>query len=258
MPLIPVRSPEEIRREVDLERARPEAAHYDPGLYFRHAVTADVVLFTVRGRDLKVLLIQRKQWPFAGRWALPGGFVRSDEGLDEAARRELREETSVADVRLQQLAAFGDPHRDPRSRVITVAYFALLSSDELRLRADTDARRADWWSIYNLPALAFDHDLILDCALERLRGQIWTSDVARQLMPRKFTLTALQSAYEVVLGRALDKRNFRKKVLASEMLEPLEETHRQGAHRPARLYRFRQPSAEAPAAIPGAGLERRW
>jgi len=233
-----VRSFEQIRAEVEAEKQSAEAAAYDAAQFFRPSVTVDVVIFTVQDRDLKVLLISRKWWPFAGRWALPGGFVLEEEGLDEAARRELREETGVSDVHFEQLHTFGEPGRDPRTRVITVAYYALVAAEDLALTAATDAHEASWWSVYGLPPLAFDHDRILARALRRLRERILDSNVAFQLMPERFTLTALQATYEVILDRRLDKRNFRKKILSSEVLEETGETWMEGRHRPARLYRF--------------------
>lgn len=185
-----------------------------------------------------MLLVRRGQWPFRDRWALPGGFVKEHEGLEEAASRELHEETGVKDVFLEQLQTFGDPGRDPRTRVITVAYYALVPSEKLALRAEGDARDVGWWSVYELPELAFDHDRILSTALTRLRYKIMATNVAFQFMSEKFTLTQLQRTYEIVLGKELDKRNFRKKILASGVLIETDETHLQGRHRPARLYKF--------------------
>jgi len=236
-----VRSYEEIRAEVEAEKNRREALDYDPSRYSWPSVTVDVVLFTVQDRDLKVLLVVRRGWPFRGRWALPGGFVQiaQEEELEQAALRELHEETGVSDVYLEQLRTFGHPARDPRGRVITVAYYALVACEHLALAAGSDADETGWFSVYRLPALAFDHDRILNRALVRLRERIWDSNVACQLVPEKFTLTALQATYEVILDKRLDKRNFRKKILSSEVLEETGETWREGRHRPARLYRFR-------------------
>lgn len=212
---------------------------YDPSQYERPSVTVDVVIFTIRVRQLHVLLIRRAAWPFAGRWALPGGFVRPDETLDEAARRELREETGVADVYLQQLRAFGDPGRDPRTWVITVAYTALIPSDTLTLRADTDAADALWFPIDDLPQpLAFDHEQILEAALGALRERLDTrSQTVRSLLPNRFTLTQMQEVYEILLGTPLDKRNFRKWVTTMGLVTPTDQTVR-GQHRPAQLYEF--------------------
>ena len=212
---------------------------YDPAAFPRPSVTVDIALFTVRESRLSVLLIQRKDWPFAEQWALPGGFVRPEETLDAAAYRELAEETGVSRVLLEQLRTFGDPGRDPRTWVITVAYTALVASDNLVLRADTDAADARWCPPDALPGpLAFDHQPILDHALRSLRARLGVSlDVAAALLPARFTLSALQEVYEILLGRPVDKRNFRKWVLAAGSLSPTGDAQR-GRHRPALLYEF--------------------
>lgn len=206
----------------------------------RPAVTVDCVVFGLDAArdDLRVLLIQRGSEPFAGRWALPGGFVLMEESLDEAARRELREETGLSKVFLEQLYTFGEPGRDPRGRVVSVAYYALVNLNEHAPKADTDARSAAWFSLADLPALAFDHDRILQAALVRLRGKLSYEPVGFELLPRKFTLSQLQRLYELVLERALDKRNFRKKILTMGLLVDLDEIEQDVAHRAARLYRF--------------------
>ena len=217
-----------------------EDTKYDVTQYERPSVTVDVVIFTLRSGELQVLLIQRRHWPHAGMWAIPGGFVHMDESLEDAARRELAEETGVDDpgIYLEQLYTFGDPKRDPRTRVITVAYFALIASDRLHLRASSDAVAADWWPAYHPPLLAFDHSHIVKYAIRRLRYKLEYTALALQLLPETFTLTELQDAYEHILNEKLDKRNFRRKVLAAEILS--ETPHvRSGDHRPARLYRFR-------------------
>jgi 8-oxo-dGTP diphosphatase len=212
---------------------------YDPTKYDRPSVTVDVVTFTLRGQDLQVLLIRRKHPPFADYWAIPGGFVQTDESLEVAALRELDEETNVRDVYLEQLYTFGAPDRDPRTRVITVAYFALVPETALpSLRAGDDAADAQWWSMYNLPHLAFDHAEILDYALTRLRYKLEYSAVGFELLPEKFTLSELQSAYEIILGEKLDRGNFRKKLRKAEAVEPTRD-YRDTGGRPARLYRFR-------------------
>jgi 8-oxo-dGTP diphosphatase len=208
-----------------------------PKRFARPSVTVDVVIFTLRDDDLQVLLVKRKSAPFAGRWAIPGGFMRIGEPLQEAARRELSEETGVRDVYMEQLYTFGDPKRDPRGRVITVAYFALVPAP-LAVRAGGDASHACWWSMYRLPPLAFDHADILDYALTRLRYKLEYTAVGFQLLPDTFTLSELQKAYEVVLGAALDKRNFRRKILEAQVIEETGE-FRTGEGRPAMLYRYR-------------------
>ena len=212
---------------------------YDPAAFPRPSVTVDIALFTVREAQLHVLLIQRKDWPFAGQWAMPGGFVRPNETLDAAASRELSEETGVSRVLLEQLRTFGDPGRDPRTWVITVAYTALVASDALTLRADTDAADARWFPAAALPyALAFDHEAILDHALSSLRSRLEQGlEIAAALLPARFTLSGLQEVYEILLGRPVDKRNFRKWVLAAGSLSPTGDEQR-GRHRPALLYEF--------------------
>ncbi len=199
-------------------------------------VTVDIVIFTIQSGTLRVLLVKRAAPPFQGQFAIPGGFVHEGESLEEAAIRELREETGVADVYLEQLYSFGDPKRDPRDRVITVAYFALISADR-SLRAGTDAAEADWWPMDRLPPLAFDHDNILRYALERLRNKLEYTTVGFQLLPEKFTMTELQEVYEAILGKKLDKRNFRRKLALLKILKPLPE-YRRGGQRPAQLHTF--------------------
>lgn len=212
----------------------------------RPAVTVDTVLFTILNDDLQVLLIQRDNDPYAGAWAIPGGFVEMDEDLFDAALRELEEETGVRDIYFEQLYTFGAPKRDPRTRVITVAYFALISADEaqaLSIRAASDAGDTRWWSMYDLPALAFDHDRILAYALQRLRWKLEWTALGFLLLPDEFTLSELQRVYERVLNEELDKRNFRRKFLDLGILEETGHMSK-GDHRPARLYRFTAKAVE--------------
>lgn len=206
--------------------------------YPRPALTVDCVVFGLDEEDLKVLLIERDAPPFEGNWALPGGFVRIDETIDEAARRELEEETGLNIGFLEQLYTFGDVQRDPRARVVTVAYYALLRLDEHPVQAATDARDARWFPVTQLPELAFDHAKILHVAHERLRGKVVYQPLGFELLPRKFTLRQLQHLYETILGRSLDKRNFRKKILGMGLLVELDQWQRDVPHRAARLYRF--------------------
>ncbi len=219
----------------------PETAEtYDVTQYDRPSVTVDVVVFSILNEQLKVLLIKRKAWPYEGMWAIPGGFVKMDESLEDAAYRELAEETNVTgeEVYLEQLFTFGEPDRDPRTRVITVAYVALVGADKLNPQAADDAEDVDWFSVYDLPALAFDHDKILDYALTRLRYKLEYSAVGFQLLPEKFTLRELQDAYEIILGTTLDKGNFRSKLRKTQVVEKVD-GYRDTGGRPARLYRFR-------------------
>lgn len=221
-----------------------KARGYDASKYERPSVTVDVVMMSLRQRDLQVLLIKRRSWPYEGMWAIPGGFVNINESLVDAAKRELQEETGVQDVYLEQLYTFGDPGRDPRTRVITVVYFALLDSARLQVRAADDAVDVGWFSVYHLPELAFDHANILDYALNRLRGKLEYTTIAFNLLPEQFTLRELQRVYEIILHKKLDKRNFRKKILSTGILEDTGAKKMEGTHRPARLYRF-NPVAEA-------------
>jgi 8-oxo-dGTP diphosphatase len=206
--------------------------------YPRGALTVDCVVFGLDDEELKVLLIQRDLPPFEGTWALPGGFVHVDESLDEAARRELEEETGLTNVFLEQLYTFGAVDRDPRERVVSVAHYALVKLSEHRVQAATDARDAAWFGVHDAPTLAFDHATILNMALERLRGKLRYQPVGFELLPKKFALSQLQRLYELVLERKLDKRNFRKRVLAMDLLIETDEVQQDVAHRAARLYRF--------------------
>lgn len=224
--------------------------------YPRPAVTVDCVVFGLDDEDLKVLLIQRAVEPFAGAWALPGGFVKMDESLEEGARRELEEETGITKLFLEQLYSFGDPGRDPRGRVITVAYYALVKLSEHKTKAATDAQDARWFPVGAVLAkdpgrtkgrgaakgeaipLAFDHERIVRTAVERLRGKVRYQPIGFELLPKKFTLTQLQRLYETVLEREIDKRNFRKKILAMNLLEPLDEWQEGVSHRAPQLFRF--------------------
>lgn len=202
-------------------------------------VTVDIVAFAIENGCLEVLLIKRKYQPFRSSWALPGGFVTDkDDRLEDAAHRELVEETNVQDVFLEQLYSFGDRDRDPRGRTVTVAYLALLLADAVNLKADTDASGVAWWPVSQLPELAFDHAEILACACERLKYKIEYSQAAFSLVPDKFTLRELQTVYEAILDRSIDNRNFRKKLLSIEILQELDEMSQQGSFRPARLYRL--------------------
>ena len=209
--------------------------------YPHPAVTTDVVIFTIEDEQLKLLLIKRACEPYQGCWALPGGFVEIDEDLEQGALRELEEETGVTGIFLEQLYTFGKPGRDPRERVITVAYYALVSFDRLLIRAASDAIEVGWFPCSHLPELAFDHEHIVDMANRRLTAKLTYSTIALQLMPDTFTLSEVQQVYEIIQNEQLDKRNFRKRVLAYNCIEDTGKMRRKGSHRPARLYTLKTP-----------------
>ncbi len=207
--------------------------------YPRPALTVDVVIFTLRENRLHVLLIQRGEAPFAGMWALPGGFVRMEESLEDAANREMEEETGLNQAYLEQLYTYGNPGRDPRGRVVSVAYFALIPADApVRSEGGSDARQARWVPVEELPHLAFDHQEIISYALRRLRYKLEYTAAGFELLPEMFTLSEIQRIYEMILGEKLDKRNFRRRILEAGIIEPT--PHRRGGEgRPAQLYRYR-------------------
>lgn len=207
--------------------------------YAKPSLTVDCVVFGLdEDHQLKVMLIKRNLPPFEGEWALPGGFIHIDESLEEAALRELREETGIEEIFLEQLYTFGDVNRDPRERVITVSYYALINLEEHQIEATTDAREAAWFIIDKIPTLAFDHHKILKMALIRLKGKVRYEPIGFELLPQKFTLSQLQQLYETILGQELDKRNFRRKILKMDLLIPLDEMQSGVSHRAARLYSF--------------------
>lgn len=201
-------------------------------------VTVDIVILTLREDDLQVLLVKRRNPPFEGRWAIPGGFVQPDESLEDAAARVLYEETGVRGVHIEQLFTFGTVDRDPRGRMVTVSYFALVPAP-LVLQAGSNTSDAAWKSVYALPEMAFDHDEIVGYALKRLRYKLEYTAVGFRLLPQAFTLSQLQRAYETVLGERLDKRNFRRRILQAQVIEETGEMQ-SGDGRPAKLYCYRE------------------
>lgn len=198
----------------------------------------DCVIFGYAKGKLQIALIERKKTPFKGKWALPGGFIEKNETLEEAAFRELQEETGIQDIYLEQFHVFSDPDRDPRGRVITVAFFALISSEHIELVATEDAEKAEWWPLEKLPPMAFDHAVIFSKGLEALRSAVTLRPLAFQLLPEEFTLTELQMLYEQIFGLKIDKRNFRKKILKMELLKATKKTTAGAKHRPAQLYQY--------------------
>jgi 8-oxo-dGTP diphosphatase len=211
------------------------------------AVAVDVAVFTVLGDALSVLLVQARNGPFAGWWALPGGRVSAGETLDQTASRELGEQTGVRDIYLEQLYTFGSPGRDPQSHVVSVAYVALIFhggrfQNGGPLQGPGPGRKYSqvvWRPVAKLPPLAYDHATVVRRAVARLRAKLEYTNLVYTLLPRSFTLGELQAMYEAILGRRLDRRNFRKKILSTGLLRPLGSVRR-GPHRPAALHAFRR------------------
>lgn len=207
-------------------------------------VAVDNCIFTILDEQLHLLLIQMTKAPLHGLWALPGGLIQDDESLDAAAARILEEETGVTDVYLEQLYTFGDPQRDPFGRVVAVAYVALIHAQGVTLRTMPQYAAVRWWPYAELPArLAYDHSAVAAYAKQRLEWKVTYTNVVWSLLPQKFALSELQKVYEIILGRLLDKRNFRKRILSLGLVAPVGEQAMRGAHRPAMLYHFvsRQP-----------------
>jgi 8-oxo-dGTP diphosphatase len=201
-------------------------------------LTVDAVVFGYVENDLKVLLIKRKYKPFKDCWALAGGFVLKDESIDEAVARELKEETGVDNLFMEQLYTFGDANRDPRGRVVSVAYYGLVKPELFELLASTDAYDAQWFSISDLPELAFDHKHIIEVAYKRLQAKLTYQPIGFELLPEKFPLLEIQNLYETILNAKFDKGNFRKKMLSFGILDELNEKQSNVAHRAAKLFRF--------------------
>ncbi len=207
----------------------------------RPVLTTNVVVFTLRDEQLKLLLIRRQNPPFQGFWSLPGGVVGTDEDVEANAMRKLEDGTGLSGVYLEQLYTFSAPERDPRERVISVAYYALVPSKRLRLRTGEHSEGGTWFSLNELPELAFDHAQMVDTAHQRLAAKLDYSTIAFQFMPERFTLSDLQNVFQIILNRDLDKRNFRKRMRAMEQIRQTSELRKNGNHRPARLYRVNNP-----------------
>ena len=206
--------------------------------YARPAIATDCVIFSFDGNVLKLLLLERDNEPFRNQWALPGGFVNIDETTENCALRILKEKAGLENVFVEQLFTFSDMDRDPRERIISVTYFALVNKHQFEITAGRDTIKAEWFDCKEIPQLAFDHSKIVVHALERLKGKVRYQPVGFELLEEKFTLPQLQQLYEAILGTAIDKRNFRKKILGMSFLIPLEEKEKNVAHKAARYYSF--------------------
>ncbi|WP_298238252.1 NUDIX domain-containing protein [uncultured Algibacter sp.] len=203
-------------------------------------LSVDAVVFGYEEGNISVLLIKRKYDPFKGQWAIPGGFVENNESLEDAVERELFEETGIKINYLEQLYTFGKPNRDPRGRVVSIAYFGLVRPNAFKLYASTDAEQAQWFNINDLPKLSFDHKEILKTAIERLQGKITYEPIGFELLDKKFPFSDLEKLYTTLLGREIDRRNFRKKIVGLNVLDELDEKVSKGSGRPANLFQFNQ------------------
>ncbi len=201
-------------------------------------LSVDAVVFGYEEGSISVLLIKRKYDPFKGQWAIPGGFVINNESLEEAVERELFEETGIKINYLEQLYTFGKPDRDPRGRVVSIAYFGLVRPNAFKIYASTDAEQVQWFNINDLPKLSFDHKEILKTAIERLQGKITYEPIGFELLDKKFPFSDLEKLYTTLLGREIDRRNFRKKIVGLNVLDELDEKVSKGSGRPANLFRF--------------------
>ncbi|GAB1856228.1 NUDIX domain-containing protein [Flavobacteriaceae bacterium MHTCC 0001] len=202
-------------------------------------VAVDAVVFGYESKNnLSVLLIKRGIEPFKGEWALPGGLVLNDESLEEAVERELKEETGITIDYLEQLYTFGKPNRDPRNRVVAVTYFALVKPNHFTIKADTDAADVKWFHLNELPKLAFDHQLVLDTAKERLKSKLSYQPIGFDLLNDEFPFSDLEHLYMTILEKEIDRRNFRKKMLSFGIIEETDKIEKIGSGRPAKLFRF--------------------
>lgn len=207
----------------------------------RAVLTTNIVVFSLHEEQLKLLLVRRRNPPFQGCWSLPGGVVAEDEDIEANAMRKLEEGTGVSGVYLEQLCTFGAPDRDPRERVVSIAYYALVPSRRLTVPGDERGENVGWFALGALPELAFDHGSMVETAHQRLAAKLDYSTIAFQFMPERFTLSELQNVYQIILDRELDKRNFRKRMLALDQIRQTPEVRKNGSHRPARLYRVNNP-----------------
>lgn len=209
-------------------------------------LAVDAVVFGYESKgDLSVLLIRRGVEPYKNTWALPGGLVEDDESLEAAVKRELKEETAVKIDYLEQLYTFGKPKRDPRNRVVSVSYFALVRPNHFKIKGDTDAAEARWFSVNDLPKLAFDHKIIYQTAEKRLKAKLLYQPIGFDLLNSEFPFSDLEHLYTTILGRAIDRRNFRKKIMSFGFLEETDKIHQEGSGRPAKLFKFNKKKYDA-------------
>ena len=211
---------------------------YDASKFEKPSVTVDVLFFTIKEGKLQVLLIKRAAWPFQGYWALPGGFVGMNEDLETAAAREIYDECGIKNLFLEQLFTFGEPKRDPRTRVITVTYYALAPSEDIKQIQVDEVKEAKYFPIDSLPKMAFDHKKIVEVGFERLKSKIRYSNIVFGLLPDVFSLSEVQNIYEIIFDKKIDKRNFRKWMLSSGLLISTGKKKSGLAHRPALQYKF--------------------
>lgn len=230
--------------EFPIENRPPAAIAHEAAAIARPKVAVDTVLFAVGGRGLEYYLLQLAGGPNAGKWAFAGGLVRVGETLDGAARRALRDASALTDAYLEQLFSFGDPSRDPTSHVVSVAYMALIDNPKRIGAASSKYSGGRWFAAGELPELAYDHSLMAEYALARLRAKLEYTNIACALLPPSFTFAELEEVYAAVLERPLDRRNFRRRIMAMDLLRRTSE-QRRGAHRPAALYAFKHRSVRA-------------
>lgn len=209
-----------------------EKLHWPPG------VTVDVVIFTVLNNELKILLIKRNNEPYKDRWALPGGFLFKNETTGNAALRISKDKAGVKNVFIEQLYTFDSAKRDPRGHIISIAYFALVPEEKLKFGFQKDTQTPTLWPINKLPPLAFDHQKIAAYALKRIRYKLAYTNAAFSLLPKRFTIYQMQKIYEIVLGKKMDKRNFRKKILSLNFIKETKNILSGYRQRPAKLYQF--------------------
>lgn len=201
-------------------------------------VAVDAVVFGYTNNQIQILLIQQKYGK--KKWALPGGFVLDNESLNEAVLRELKEETGVKANYLEQLYSFGDVHRDERLRVVSIAFLALINPKNYHLKADTDAKDAQWFNVSEIPELAFDHKKIIEKGMERLQAKINYQPIGFELLNKQFPFSDLEHLYQTILNKKIDRRNFRKKLLSFDLLKETNKIHKNKSGRPAKLFEFNQ------------------